>query len=170
MPSPDLKRVPEFYHNYIKQVKEDDLLQAFKNNKTDFISFLKSIPVEKHDLCYADGKWTIKEILQHIIDAERVFSYRALRFARKDTTHLPGFNEVYFAKYAHAANRIWEDLLTEFEAVRTSTELLFASFGNDQLEAEGISNNQPIYVLGIGFICVGHCLHHQNIIRERYLS
>lgn len=169
MPRPDLTRVPDFYHNYINQVKEDDLLQAFKKNTEEFTGFLQSIPETKHDFRYAEDKWTVKELLQHIIDAERVFSYRALRFARKDEAHLPGFNENHFAKFSNAAERNWNDLVEEFKAVRKSTEYLFASFGPEQLDSEGIANTRSVYVLGIGFICVGHCMHHQNILKERYL-
>ena len=170
MPHPDLSRVPQFYHNYISLVKEDNLMKAFKTNTNSFISFLESIPAEKHDYRYADEKWSIKEIIQHLVDAERVFSYRALRFGRKDPTHLPGFNENLFARHAKADKRNWNDLVEEFKAVRKSTELLFASFDNEQLDAEGISNDASVYVMGIGFICVGHCYHHQKIIQERYLS
>ena len=169
MPRPDFTRVPPFYHNYINQVKEDDLMGALKNNTPAFLSFFKTIPIEKRDHRYAEGKWTIKELFQHIIDTERVFSYRALRFARKDTTPLPGFNENLFGAHAKADKRNWDDLVLEFEAVRKSTEILFASFDNEQLESEGLSNNNSIYVLAIGFICAGHCNHHMNIVRERYL-
>jgi hypothetical protein len=168
MPGPDLSRIPEFYHNYISQVKEDELLQAFKNNTASFLSFLKSIPAEKQNYRYADGKWTVKEVVQHIIDAERIFSYRALRFARKDTTPLPGFDEKFFTKNANAAKRNWDNLIEEFTAVRKATEILFASFNDEQLGSEGISNNNSVYVLGIGFICVGHCNHHRKVIEEKY--
>ena len=88
---PDLTRVPEFYHNYIKQVPEDDLMTAFKNQTPVTIHFFQDMPEHKINYAYAEGKWSIKEVLQHIIDAERIFSYRALRFARKDPTPLPGF-------------------------------------------------------------------------------
>ncbi|MGH2565446.1 MAG: DinB family protein, partial [Ginsengibacter sp.] len=89
MPRPDLTRVPEFYHNYINQVKENDLMEAFRIESPGFIQFFENIPSSKYDYRYAENKWTVKEVLQHIIDAERVFIYRALRFARKDATPLP---------------------------------------------------------------------------------
>ena len=169
MPRPDLSRVPEFYHNYINQVAEDELLPALKNNTGSFVSFVKQIPVEKRDYRYAEGKWTVKELIQHLIDAERIFSYRALRFARKDNTPLPGFNENSFADHAKADKRNWDDLVNEFQAVRNATEILFDSFDNEQLESEGTSNNHSIYVRAIGFICAGHCIHHMRVIKERYL-
>ena len=84
MPRPDLSRVPEFYHGYISKAKENDLASALKNSTAELFSLLKSIPPDKHDYRYADGKWTIKEVVQHMLDGERVFTYRALRFARKD--------------------------------------------------------------------------------------
>ena len=170
MPKADLSRVPQFYHSYISLVKEDDLMQAFKNNTSSVLTFLESIPEEKHDYRYAEEKWTIKDIVLHLTDAERIFSYRALRFARKDSTHLPGFNEVLFARNANADKRSWNDLQEEFKAVRKTTELLFNSFDTEQLEANGVSNDASIYVMGVGFICVGHCYHHKKIIKERYLS
>jgi len=169
MPHPDLSRVPEFYHNYIARVKENDLMTAFVNGTSLFIEFLKKIPVEKRDYRYAEGKWTIKEVLQHVIDGERVFTYRALRFARKDETPLPGFDETLFAENSKADKRNWDELVEEFKAVRKSSELLFSSFDEEQLDASGIANNNSNYVLGIGYILVGHSLHHMKVIKERYL-
>ncbi len=170
MPKTDLSRVPHFYHNYINLVKEDELMNAFEANTKSFVSFLETIPADKINHRYADEKWSIKEVIQHMIDAERVFSYRALRFARKDSTHLPGFNENLFARNSKADQRKWDDLIEEFSAVRKSTEMLFNSFGEEELESEGITNDASIYVRAIGFICVGHCYHHKKIIEERYLS
>lgn len=165
----DLNRIPEYFHKYVNLVQDDNLHTAFNKNSETFIDFLKKIPAEKLDYRYAEDKWTIKEILQHIIDAERVFAYRALRFSRNDDTPLPGFNENHFAKFSSASDRKWEDLVEEFSAVRRSTELLFTSFNESQLNSEGVSNTKSVYVMGIGYICVGHCLHHQKIIEERYL-
>lgn len=169
MPRPELSRVPEYFHNYINNVKEDDLIMALKKSSSDLLALLKSIPKEKYDYAYAVDKWTVKGIVQHIIDADRVFCYRALRFARKDTTQLPGFNENVFADNAKVDNRSWDDLLEELVVVKKATELLFASFDNEQLESEGICNNHSVYVLGIGFIIAGHTIHHHKLIEEKYL-
>ena len=166
---PDLSRVPSFYHNYISQVPQYDLLEAFNAGTPAFAQFIENIPLIKREYRYAPGKWTVKEVLQHIIDAERIFSYRALRFARKDATLLPGFDENDFVNNAKTEKRDWDNLLAEFKAVRMASEYLFASFDDDQLNAEGSANNSSIYVLGIGFIVVGHSLHHMNVIKERYL-
>lgn len=169
MPRPDLSRMPEYYHKYINQAKEDDLLTALRNNTSSFLSLLKTIAPDKQDYRYAEGKWTIKEVLQHIIDTERVFAYRALRFARKDDTPLPGFDEKIFAANARADKRKWDDLVDEFTFFRKATELMFGSFDNEQLESSGTASNVSMYVLGVVYIIVGHCIHHMNILEEKYL-
>lgn len=169
MPRPDLNRVPKFFQNYINQVPEEDLMTAFKDQGSIVIKFLESIPGNKSDHAYAEGKWTIKEVLQHMIDAERIFCYRALRFSRKDPTPLHGFDENLFAENAKGDKRSWKDLLEEFKAVRKATEWLFGSFDEEQLDATGISNDAPNYVLGFGYITIGHSVHHMKVIKERYL-
>lgn len=169
MPRPDLSRVPEYYHKYIAHVKESDFKEALSNSTAAVLNLVENLPAVKSDYRYADDKWTIKEVLQHIIDAERVFSYRALRFARQDETPLPGFDQNQFASNAKADKRNWNDLVEEFKAVRKATEYLFASFDDEQLNASGIASDNPVYVLGIGFIIAGHCLHHLKVVQERYL-
>ncbi|MDP4262085.1 MAG: DinB family protein [Bacteroidota bacterium] len=166
---PDLSRVPSFYHNYISYVPQDDLLEAFRVQSPVFIKFLGEIPPGKRDYGYSEGKWTITEVVQHVIDAERIFAYRALRFARKDTTPLPGFDENTFADNAKAGKRDWDNMVEEFKVVRKSSEYLFASFDDDQLDATGTANNNPVYVLGIGYLLIGHAMHHLKMIKERYL-
>ena len=166
---PDLSRVPSFYHNYINQVPEDDLSEAFHKETAAFIQFIEQVNPSKYDYRYAEGKWTVKEVLQHIIDAERVFTYRALRFARKDNTLLPGFDENLFAANANVDKRDWKDMTEEFKAVRSSSAYFFGSLGKDQLDASGTANNNSVYVLGIGFIVIGHSIHHMRILKERYL-
>ena len=169
MARPDLSRVPQHYHGYINQVKQDDLMTAFDKQSKKMLRFFKNIPEDKQDYAYAEGKWTLKELLQHIIDAERVFSYRALTFSRNDKNNLPSFDENEWTSESNATDRNWNDLLEEFKALRKSTEYLFSSFSNEQLERSGTSNNNSNYVLGLGFIVVGHVTHHIKIIKEKYL-
>ncbi len=169
MPKPDLNRVPSFYHNYIAQVKQENLVDAFIAHQNEFSQLLETLPADKWDYKYAKDKWTIKELIQHVIDAERIFSYRALCFARNESASLPGFNENSYASVSQASNRYPNELLEELKAVQRSTALLFASFDEDQLEAAGTANNSSIYVNAIGFIVVGHALHHAKILKERYL-
>lgn len=170
MPRPNLSIVPEFYHKYINQVPENDLMEAFQKESPSFTQFMENIPEAKREYRYSEGKWTIKEVVQHIIDGERVFDYRALCFARKDPAPLPGFDENIFAANAKSENRNWNDLMEEFKVVRKSSEYLFGSFDEEQLNARGISSNHSNYVLAFGYVIIGHSLHHLNVIRERYLA
>ena len=170
MPNVDLSRVPSFYHNYIRQVKQSDLAAAFQTHTIELTGLLRTIAPDKWDYRYAVGKWTIKEVVQHIIDAERIFCYRALRFARMDATPLPGFDENFYAENAEAGKRTSEELIAELETVQRSSVHLFNSFSENQLERSGVSNNNSIYVKAIGYIIVGHALHHKNILVERYLG
>ena len=169
MPKPDLSTVPEWYHRYINQVQEEDLDKAIQTNTETSIQFLHSIPEEKWNHRYADDKWSIKEMIQHIIDAERIFSYRALCFARGEKTSLPGFEENDYAAASKADTRSKEELIEEFETVRKSIHQLFNSLDEEQLHSVGVANNDLISVNAIGFIIPGHVQHHINILRERYL-
>src|SRR5215211_4555216 len=114
----DLSRVPQFYHRYISYVDENDLTKALQKHQYDFRSFLDTIPEEKWSFRYAEGKWSIKELVQHTIDAERIFCYRALCFARKDKTELPGFDENLYAQTSKADKRTKKDLIEELSLVQ----------------------------------------------------
>lgn len=168
MARPDLSRIPEFFHGYIRQAEGDDLAEIFKKQFAEVIPFLENFAPEKTGYRYAEGKWSVKEVLQHIIDAERIFAYRALCIARKDRTALPGFDENAYAENSVAGKRDWKDLVEEFRAVRRTTELLYGSFDDEQLETSGTASGKSIYVLGIGFIIAGHVSHHIRILKERY--
>ncbi|MCZ2460544.1 MAG: DinB family protein [Chitinophagales bacterium] len=169
MARPDLNRVTGFYHGYINLVPQNDLMEAFRIQSPATIEFFGNVPSSKYDHRYAEGKWTVKEVLQHIIDSEWVFNYRALRFARKDSTPLLGFDEDLFAKNSKASQRNWNNMLEDFKALRKASELLFASFDAEQMENPGMSSGHPNYVLAMGYIVIGHALHHKNIVAARYL-
>lgn len=162
--------VPEFATRYFKATTDDDLTIALAASTRQFKKLLKKIPHKKIDFAYAEGKWTIKELLQHIIDAEKVFAFRALWFSRQDVSPLPGFDENSWASTSKAYSRKWKDMTEEFFAVRSSTQIFFESLDDDQLKATGIANNNLKSVGGLAFICAGHLLHHIGIIKERYLS
>lgn len=159
----------EFYATYIKAAGNGDLHEDLEISLHDFIRFVQDIPMDKFDYRYAQGKWTIKEIIQHIIDAERVFSYRALRISRNDKTPLPGFDENDFVENTNANDRHLQSLLTELSIVRQSTLALFKSFSEEQLKRIGIVSNNEISVRAIGFIIIGHQNHHKKVFQERYL-
>jgi uncharacterized damage-inducible protein DinB len=162
--------VPHFYQGYLNSVKEDDLLDALTKNTRQFRKFLDKIPGKKINYAYAEGKWTVKELLQHIIDAERVFVYRALSFARKDAANLPPFDENVWAITAKAPKRKWNDLVDEFKSLRAANLAFFSSLDEEQLQQIGTANNNIISVVGLGFVVAGHVAHHMRIISERYLD
>lgn len=160
----------EFYQNYIKLAPDENVLKSLERNTKNFRRLLKKIPRKKLDKAYAEGKWTIKEVLQHIIDAERVFAYRAITFARKDKTPLPSFDENNWAQQSMAAQREWREMVEEFKSLRASTISMFASFDDSQLRSIGTASNKDVNVLALGFILAGHVEHHMNILKERYLG
>jgi len=170
MAKPQSGDFAEYYGRYVNMVDTDNLSAAISNYALQITEFFKSIPDDKAGYRYAEGKWSLKELLQHIIDTERIFSYRALCIARKDATPLPGFDENTYAANSNADARDWRDLLHEFERVRNSTDLLYKSFSEEQLQQKGTSNNNPITVNALGFITIGHILHHKNVIADRYLG
>lgn len=170
MTNVDLSKVFEYYHRYINLAISDDLKTALQKHQTNLVSLLENIPDEKWNYRYAEGKWSIKQMVQHIIDGERVFSYRALCFSRKDKTQLPGFDENLFSENSNADSRTKQDLIDELKTVQKSSVQMFNSFNEEQLEQQGIASGKPTYVKGIAYILVGHALHHKKILEERYLQ
>lgn len=169
MAAPDLGNYPKYVERYLKLVEEDDLISAFANQLPIVKNLIENISEEKSNYAYAPGKWTLKDLLQHCIDAERIFCFRALCFARLDKTSLPGFEEDDYAANAHANSRTWQSLKEEFYVVRNASELLFKSFSKEALAASGNANSNISSVISIGFLSIGHLYHHINIVKERYL-
>ncbi|KAA9034348.1 DinB family protein [Ginsengibacter hankyongi] len=167
---PSTTTYPEYFQRYINQVKEDDLKLAFKTQMPTAEIFFQSISEEFSLRRYAEDKWTIREVLQHVIDAERVFSYRALCFARKEQSILPSFDENSYTINSHANDRLWNEMIEEFTASRKSSEYLFNSFSDDALNTIGKASDYTISVAALGFITVGHVEHHIRIIKERYIG
>jgi len=160
----------EYFFRYINLVKEENINKALKKNTKQFLKLLNNIPKKKIGYAYAEGKWTIKQLLQHIIDAERVFALRALWFARKDPNGQPGFNENIWADNAFVEDRKWRDMVKEFELLRESTDLLFKSLTQQNLISSGLSSNNPTNAAAMGYVAVGHVIHHMKILEERYLN
>tara|TARA_B100000508_G_C11319786_1_gene208859 strand:+ start:35 stop:550 length:516 start_codon:yes stop_codon:yes gene_type:complete len=158
-----------FYRNYIKNLGSVNLYEILTNSLDEMLTTLQNLPEDKLLYSYAEGKWTIKELVQHIIDAERVFCYRALRFSRNDATNLPGFNEDWYVENSNGNDRDFNDLLNEFVLVRNSTISLFNSFTSKMLTLKGAINNSDMSVRALGFIIAGHQTHHLKIIKEKYL-
>jgi hypothetical protein len=169
MTKPPNSELTDYFKRYISHVKEDNLLHALSNQLHNFTTFLKLIPSSKEDFAYAPGKWTIKEVLQHIVDTERVFAYRALCFSRQDANHLPGFEQDDYVTYSNASHRSMVDLIEEFDVVRRSTIILFKSFTPAQVNQTGIASEKESTPLLLGFTIAGHCTYHEEILKERYL-
>lgn len=158
-----------YFEHYISLVEEQDVKNALKASTEHFFSFIDSLPEDKAEFAYAKDKWTLKEVLLHITDAERIFSYRALRFSRNDTTPLPSFDENEFIHFANAGKRTLKSIVEEFKTVRNATLSLFNSLDDEELTRKGISSSQTCTALALGYIIAGHAKHHTNIINERYL-
>lgn len=162
---------PNYYENYFKEVNSEyTLVEELEISMNNLVHFVQNVPLEKIDYQYAIGKWTLKEILQHIIDCERIFCYRALRFARFDTTPLTGFDENQYVPNSHANTRTLKSLLEEFLSVRQATISLYKSFTAEQLIEKGIASGHTVSVRALGFICIAHQVHHLNIYQKRYLD
>jgi hypothetical protein len=170
MPQLQLERIPQYYHRYVAQASHLDLPAALAYRCDALLPLLKSLSDDQWNFAYAPGKWTIKALVLHLIDAERVFGYRALTFARNDQTPLPGFDENSFVENSEAGSRSSASLLEELESVIKSNDNLFLSFSDVQLDRSGKANDNPVYVYGIAYILAGHILHHKGVLEERYLK
>lgn len=159
-----------YYSKYVAGVPDGDVLQTLETQGKDFQSMLGGVPESRGDFAYAPGKWTLKEVLGHIADTERVFSYRALRIARGDSTPLEGFDENAWVPESGAKNRTMADLLGELAAVRRATTALLRNLPAEAPLRRGTANNKGITVRALAWVAAGHALHHQRLIRERYLA
>jgi|SRR5688572_21202972 len=167
---PDLESVPQFYRGYVNNVKEHDMYKVLRLSNEQTLKVVRSIPEAKGEFRYAVGKWSIKELLCHMIDVERIFAYRALRFARNDKTQLPGFEENDYAPEANAHGRSIKDTADQMERLRQTTIDLFEGFTPEMLSRKGIASNAELSVVNLGFIIPGHETHHRNVLLERYLG
>jgi len=168
--SPDFNTLPEFYKNYVMQVHDKNMLDALRTSGTLTAGLVLAIPEELGQYRYAPGKWSIKELICHMMDAERIFAYRALRFSRKDETPLSGFEENDYAPQANASGRTLKQIADEMERLRATTNDLYNSFTGDMLLRSGSANNTTISVLNLGYIIAGHETHHRTILQQRYLK
>lgn len=167
---PEKDEYPERFQEEIKLVFYPDLITGLEESfRTTFI-FLKNISGDKLLFRYADGKWTIKEIWQHVIDTERILSYRALCYSRKETKALPGFDENAFANNSKANSRNWNDILDEYTHIRSATISLYKSFDDEMLAQIGFAGvSTRISTKAVGFLILGHEIHHARTINEKYL-
>jgi len=170
MTKPDFNTLPDFHKRYVEHVKDYDVLDALKISSKETLDLVRSISEEKGDHRYAPGKWSIKELLCHMMDTERILAYRALRFARNDKTNLPGFEENDYAPEANAQNRKIKDIVEEMDRLRKTSIDLFINFTPEMLKRKGLANGLELSVINLGYIISGHESHHRKILRERYLA
>ena len=165
----DINPMPPNFAKYIELVADVELREAFDASGQQLDELDKDVLEKLGDKCYAPGKWTVKDILQHLVDSDRIMSYQALMLARKDETVLPGFNEKLHVKNANATRRTVDEMIEEIKGARASTISLFDSFDNEVLLRKAIKWKYEISVLAMGFTIIGHQIHHLKIIEERYL-
>lgn len=167
MKKSQILEMPQFFDRYINLVDDIELMEGLQTTVSLFEAMVDLLE-KNQEKRYAPGKWTPKEVLQHIIDTERIMAYRALRISRKDPTELPGFDEAIFVANANIESRSIKDLLEEFNLVRMSNIALFRNMNDEMLSVKGISNKVSICALSLGFVIIGHPIHHLNILKERY--
>ena len=159
----------EYYHRYIKQVESEDIVEVLENQLQSFENFYSSVTEEQGNFAYADGKWTVKEVIGHVIDTERIMAYRALAIARKEKQSLPGFEQDDYVANGNFARRNLEDLINEYKTLRVSNIAMFKSFSDEEFNRIGTASENKVSVIALAFIIAGHELHHLNILKERYL-
>jgi uncharacterized damage-inducible protein DinB len=168
MARPQANECAPYYQKYIGLTKGDSARGIIENHAFDLQEFYNSLPDDKANYAYADGKWTVRQVLQHVMDAERVFAYRALRISRNDSTPLASFDENTYVENGFANERALSSLKQEFNAVRAATDIFLLALNDEQIHRFGTASNSPVSVNALAFIIYGHLLHHQNIFRERY--
>jgi hypothetical protein len=169
MNKPDSAEYAPYFEKYISLAHEDEIVATLGRQIEGTLSLIRGLSAGQGDLRYAPGKWSVKEVIGHLIDAERIFAYRALRFARNDATPLPGFDENGFVDNAGFGSRSLSDLADEFEYTRKSNVYMFKHLDGDASLRRGPANNNEISVRAIAYIIAGHELHHVGILRTRYL-
>ncbi len=167
---PEKNEYAAFYETYISLIKSDDILSVLKQNKIETQNILAEITEEKAHFRYAENKWSIKELVGHIIDTERIFAYRALRFARNDQTPVEGFSQDPYIKNADFDNCRFTDLIAEFAFVRDANILMFQNFPDKAWTRTGTASENLVSVRALAYMIAGHELHHVNILKERYLA
>ena len=170
MKRPQQNEYPSFYKSYVDNVKTDNIIKELRDQVLDIQALISKIPEEKENYVYEAGKWTIKEIIGHIIDTERVLGYRAMRFARKDKTPLPGYDENYYVANANFNKQTLYSLGHEFAIVREANLALFKVWDEEALSQVGVANGLDVSVRAMLFMIAGHATHHMQIIKTKYLA
>ncbi len=159
-----------YYGKYVSLVPDNNILEVLSEQLDETLTLLRSVPEMRGGFRYAEGKWSVKELVGHMIDTERIFAYRALRFARNDRTPLPGYEQDDYIRNASFDACALADLAAEFESVRRSTLFLFKHLDGEAWRRKGVASEAEVSVRALAYIIAGHELHHRGILRDRYLS
>lgn len=165
---PDASEYASFYHGYVSAVPPGDIVTLLRDGGKELLAALAAVPEERGGFRYGEGKWSIREVIGHMLDAERIFTYRALRIARGDTTPLPGFEQNDYVPNSGAEARTMASLTEELAAVRGSTVMLFESLPDDAWVRRGVASGQEISVRALAYVTAGHSVHHLRVLREKY--
>jgi hypothetical protein len=165
---PDASEYAPFYHGYVEAVPEGDIVDLLRSGGQELAEAIGRIPEDRGGFRYGPEKWSIREVLGHLIDAERIFAYRALRVGRGDHTPLASFDENEYVKTAGADARTIADLVRELRAVRETTVMLFASLSDEAWGLRGVASGKDVSLRALAYITAGHARHHLRILRERY--
>jgi uncharacterized damage-inducible protein DinB len=170
MQRPARTECADYYFTYIDQVPSEDALAVLDEQLRSTPEFLGAIPASKLDFRYAAGKWTIKEVVGHVIDVERAFAHRAFCFARREPTPLPSFEQEHYVQNSRYRERRWDEIIAEYECVRRATLALFRSFGDEEWLRRGRASGYDFTVRTIPFIVAGHEIHHRKGLDRNYLE
>ena len=169
MNRPETHEFDPYYSNYISLNEGDNVLPVLDAQPAALRAVFHHVPEEKGTFAYADGKWTIKEVLSHLIDGERMFAYRTLRISRGDATPIEGFEQDGYIENSNANNRTFADLIEEFDLQRRSNMILLNNISDEGSRRIGTASGRPVSVRALAYIMAGHVTHHLNILNERYL-
>jgi hypothetical protein len=167
---PEAGEFAAYYGRYIDLVPDGDVIGTLAAQIHTSLGVLRTVSAQDSLKRYQPGKWSLREVVGHVVDTERIFSYRALRFARNDATPLPGFEQDHYIPPARFDLRPWPDLLSEFEALRSATLWLFRGFDPEAWQRRGTASDHPISVRAIAYIVAGHERHHMHMVREKYIA
>ena len=170
MHRPEKSEYDPYYERYISLIIDNDIVPVLAGQVTELQDLFTALPEEKGTYAYETGKWTIKEVLSHLIDGERIFAYRVFRIARGDKTPIEGFEQDGYIENSHANERTFAELLDEFNLLRRANVLFFKNLDRDDWVRIGTANDVEISVRAIAFVMAGHIRHHITILRSRYLA
>jgi len=170
MRRPEPNEFAPYYNTYVSLIEDNAVMPVLDAQAGDIRGMFSGVPEERGAFAYAEGKWTIKELLSHLIDGERIFAYRILRISRGDKTPIEGFEQDDYIETSNANNRSFADLLDEFDHERRANLLLVKNLTDEASHRMGTASNNPVSVRALVYIMAGHVTHHINILQERYLS